>query len=468
MEMDKYLEILSAQIRNSRARAMAVKEIRDHIEDQTQMYESRGMTREEARREAVRQMGDPVETGEGLDRIHRPDMDWKLLGWIAAFSILGLIIQYVCFYGLKDMAGSSEGAFIRQCIYTAAGLALMTGVCLCDYSILGNYGDLMGVCFLGGIVVICSLDIFPRENGAYGYLKYMMYLFVPVYGGILWRRRGRGYRGIAAGFLWIAAAFITGTKFVGGGFSITANAVAACGVMLLMALWKDWFGVSRRAGLIMAPVLVGGACLLLLSGLRSYQIRRLKVLFYPEAYANEAGYFTYNIRKIISVLSMNRNTYGVLGQKGLLEFWNHCGIPGGYMLLQSAIILGLGKTMVLCGIYGAFFFYLFSMAIREKNSLGRLTGIGCAAVLAAETVQNILYNAGIGLTYSGGIPFLSYGGIHTMVIYVILGILLSIYRYRRLVWDSGAQEHGKEGKRQGIQIGAYVIRVEKRESHLQP
>ena len=215
MEMDKYLEILSAQIRNSRARAMAVKEIRDHIEDQTQMYESRGMTREEARREAVRQMGDPVETGEGLDRIHRPDMDWKLLGWIAAFSILGLIIQYVCFYGLKDMAGSSEGAFIRQCIYTAAGLALMTGVCLCDYSILGNYGDLMGVCFLGGIVVICSLDIFPRENGAYGYLKYMMYLFVPVYGGILWRRRGRGYRGIAAGFLWIAAAFITGTKFVG-------------------------------------------------------------------------------------------------------------------------------------------------------------------------------------------------------------------------------------------------------------
>ena len=37
MEMDKYLEILSAQIRNSRARARAVKEIRDHIEDQTQM-----------------------------------------------------------------------------------------------------------------------------------------------------------------------------------------------------------------------------------------------------------------------------------------------------------------------------------------------------------------------------------------------------------------------------------------------
>ena len=49
-----------------------------------------GMDREQAEREAVRDMGDPVETGISLDSVHRPQVAWKLLGIIILISIAGV------------------------------------------------------------------------------------------------------------------------------------------------------------------------------------------------------------------------------------------------------------------------------------------------------------------------------------------------------------------------------------------
>ena len=74
----EYMKTLEEQIQNKRARALVSEEINGHIEEQAQGYEEEGMSREDAKREAVRQMGDPVETGCALNRIHRPAFPWKL------------------------------------------------------------------------------------------------------------------------------------------------------------------------------------------------------------------------------------------------------------------------------------------------------------------------------------------------------------------------------------------------------
>ena len=71
----QYVDILTEQIRCRRARSLVSEEIGQHIEDQEQAYLREGMEAEAASREAVRQMGDPVETGLALDRIHRPKTD---------------------------------------------------------------------------------------------------------------------------------------------------------------------------------------------------------------------------------------------------------------------------------------------------------------------------------------------------------------------------------------------------------
>ena len=57
----QYVDILTEQIRCRRARSLVSEEIGQHIEDQEQAYLREGMEAEAASREAVRQMGDPVE-----------------------------------------------------------------------------------------------------------------------------------------------------------------------------------------------------------------------------------------------------------------------------------------------------------------------------------------------------------------------------------------------------------------------
>ena len=70
MRAEEYLTILTDQIWCRMAREDVRKELLCHIEDQKAAFLS------EAEEAAVREMGDPVETGNELDRIHRPKMAW--------------------------------------------------------------------------------------------------------------------------------------------------------------------------------------------------------------------------------------------------------------------------------------------------------------------------------------------------------------------------------------------------------
>ena len=73
------MKTLMEQIRCVKARDGVVKEIAQHMEDQIQAYEEDGMSYDDAVKEAVRQMGDPVAVGVELDHIHRPRTDWKMI-----------------------------------------------------------------------------------------------------------------------------------------------------------------------------------------------------------------------------------------------------------------------------------------------------------------------------------------------------------------------------------------------------
>ena len=91
--MDEYLKTLLEQIRCKKARPYVNKELQDHKEDLIEANMQAGMDREQAEREAVRDMGDPVETGISLDSVHRPQVAWKLLGIIILISIAGVLLH---------------------------------------------------------------------------------------------------------------------------------------------------------------------------------------------------------------------------------------------------------------------------------------------------------------------------------------------------------------------------------------
>ena len=93
MDRNEYLEIVSAQIRCKRAIPYLKEELEDHIQDQKDAYIAEGLNSFEAEMRAVKEMGDPVETGVQLDQIHRPKPEWKLIIGTLLMSFIGIGIQ---------------------------------------------------------------------------------------------------------------------------------------------------------------------------------------------------------------------------------------------------------------------------------------------------------------------------------------------------------------------------------------
>ena len=178
MELNSYLEQLEEQIRNRKAKAEVIEEIRNHIEDQAEFYEKEGMSAEEAIEQAVRQMGDPVEVGIEMDRIHRPKPGAPLFLLAFMMSVAGLLTQYFSFYRFGEelvvYQRVIDNAFARQCVYVLMGTAVMLVILCVDYSPVGRHGKKMGALLLAGLFIICLSA--PGYLGSHSYLKSLIYL----------------------------------------------------------------------------------------------------------------------------------------------------------------------------------------------------------------------------------------------------------------------------------------------------
>ena len=67
-----YAALVCEQLRWKRARPVVEREIETHLRDQYDALVKDGLPEEQAVEESIRQMGDAVEIGADLDRVHRP------------------------------------------------------------------------------------------------------------------------------------------------------------------------------------------------------------------------------------------------------------------------------------------------------------------------------------------------------------------------------------------------------------
>ena len=144
---------LTEQIRCKMARGTIEQEINDHIEDQKAEFLSEGMSQTEAEEAAVREMGDPVEVGLEMDRIHRPTMAWGMIALIVGLSLAGYLLRSVMYQtvlGIEQSAGKTEelvlGRNVIELAYIAGTAGTFAWTCADDWYLLyGLYED-CGLC----------------------------------------------------------------------------------------------------------------------------------------------------------------------------------------------------------------------------------------------------------------------------------------------------------------------------------
>lgn len=317
MKRQEYLEILMEQLRYKKAGELVEEEICSHIEDQKYAYMADGMDEETAEEEAVRQMGDPVETGIELDRIHRPQMAWDMIILIIFLSGIGLLVQYLLSVHFEQSSFMPSPA--KAVICSAAGIVVMIGICMLDYSRIGKWAKVIYF-VLAGISILSLLvngvgfghniwmDI-PFYGQQYN-LSSFLPLFVPLYGAVLYSYRGEGYRALLKGILWALPVFLMLLLSVNLPMMIIIG--LSFGGALAVAVCKNWFRVSRKLILcimgivtIMAPL--AGISLIAVSG-NSYMQARIQFWLHPFQVESDYQYgrFTWDFLSNNRWLGMNR------------------------------------------------------------------------------------------------------------------------------------------------------------------
>ena len=90
--------------------------------------------------------------------------------------------------------------------------------------------------------------------------------------------------------------------------------------------------------------------------------------------------------------------------------------------------------LTVCMVAGLLFLTIkiFKISIAQKNQLGMMIGIGCGLAFFMKIFASTLINLQILPYFSISMPFLSYGGSSTIVSYILLGLVLSVYRYKNI------------------------------------
>ena len=429
--MEEYLRLLMEQIRCRKAHPYIREEIQGHIQDQIEDNMLAGMSKEEAERAAVEDMGSPVEAGIALDRIHRPRMAWGMVVLMGIISVAAIIFhvilsRQIAEYSLTsgqidDLAvGSSE--FVR---YTIIGFILMLVVYRIDYSVIARYARIL-VVGLMVMAVVMNVYLWEEHHKLLYEIAFPMILWcVPLFGAVIYQYHGQGYGTLLKSVLWLMLPVIIAYRMPS--LSLTLMLLISMLIVLTIAIALNWFKVSRRiaisalwGGAFGLPI-IGLVLAYFFGGLLEYQKARIVAFFI----GSEEDYLRNTMREIFQ----NSNLFG----NNEIQWIGH--VPEfnsrymfSYLLSSYGIICG----MLVLGILVVVIYKVFSISLCQKNQLGMCMGCGCGIVLLYNLAIHMGENFGFLPVSQNFLPFFSSGGGSIIVCYIMMGIILSIYRYKNI------------------------------------
>lgn len=429
------MKTLMEQIRCVKARDGVVKEIAQHMEDQIQAYEEDGMSYDDAVKEAVRQMGDPVAVGVELDHIHRPRTDWKMIIMVIIFQLAGLGIQFMT-------RSSYSFSMQRQLMFVIIGMVIMLGVYYLDYSFIGKHAKSL---YWGMLVLLFVTHLFweVKIHGQMRWLIMPMYLLVPIYAGVLYQYRNQSYWGMVKCILYMIPAAIFATMIIPSVPTAFHLLVIMC-CMLVFAVMKKWFRVNRLGTIlsllgigIVLPVSALGVWYAFLA--RDFQRARIHAILHPEQYEMSAGYLVVRARECMEEVWNKAFSSGVwIGSVGEFPVDD-----SNYILIHLISSYGLLFAVIVLVAFTLFVIRAFHITTKQKNQLGFMIGSGCALILLVMILEGVAMNFGWFVGTNVYFPFITYGGSATLVYSILIGLLLSIYRYQNVLSDIEITKKGK-------------------------
>jgi len=431
-----YLETAAEQIRWKRARPVLVQELERHLEDQRDDFIKEGRPEDEAERLAIRDMGDPVEVGAELDRVHRPKPQWGLLGLVIALALVGAFLRVT----LQAGRGWGERSLLVNALLSLAlGTGALLGMYFLDVSRLARHARAVYIAALA--LGMLALDQSPYANGVSWYARYAVQLYPAAYAVWLYSFRGKGWKGLLLAILGGVppAVICCMTPSMMGLLLLLFSGL----VMTLHAAWQDWFGIGRRKGLCAVLIAAFGVLASQLYG-RNYDYldRRLSVALHPELDPTGMGYWGTQLRKILDSVPLLRSPYEGMGFHTGTLVYDSGGKPllnlsGDFLPAAAVVRWGWLPFLLLLGALGVLLVWMLVKGLRQKHCLGRLVVLAVVVTLAGQMLFSVILNLGFVL-FSASLPLVA-GNLQTVIDMGLIGLALSVFRGDSILRDEPAE-----------------------------
>ncbi|SCY35848.1 permease prefix domain 1-containing protein [Butyrivibrio sp. INlla14] len=422
--MEEYIKKLLEQVRFKKAHKGIEDEIRAHIEDQISDNMAAGMDRESAEKAAVADMGDPVEVGISMDRVHKPHLAWSMVIAALVVGILGSIIHILI---TKDAVASGKEIFVNgsdnYILYTIFGIIAMILFYLIDYTNIAKYSKfIVAALLVQFMLVINDTLIVIGHEGIFA--SSLMLLMVPAYAGIIYKYRGDGFGALIKSLLWIIIP--CGIVFIKFQKMPAVVMIISMLVQLTIAIVKGWIKVPKIPAIVSMWAFftaIPVACLAIMYRfglLAQYQMDRIRVMLKTDS---EAYYTIKMVRDITKSASQSGKTSSEI--IGVLPN------PDSYYILTYILATwGDAVLIAVITVVAAVIVAGFVISSKAKNQLGIVMGSGCMMALAVNAIANMCAGFGVTPYFSSFFPFISSGGSNLLISYAFLGIVMSIYKYK--------------------------------------
>lgn len=400
---ERFLKEVTNYIKSKEAKDLVATELDFHLKQTKNMWIEKGLSEEVAEDKAVEQMGSPIKLGQELNKLHKPKVDWFLIGLLVAAMGLGF---------LPVIALGHADLLMNKVIFVILGVTTAIGMMLFDYRKLERLGWLF---YTIGVLILLMIKCFPTAslNGEpllkIGSVIIDCLMTIPFFflGWASFFNNSRlKFMHLLMLYLFSLYLFLTTSTLLPLFIYIT---------MVFVMLWWSKLG-KKTAWLItilpIVPLIIRD--LLSWSAVKEYRMARILGMLNPEhdlwylrlkEAMSSAGWFgTYENIKSIRAAHTD------------------------FVFASLTYYYGYVLALVLVVILSLFAVRIMNIAYKINDGYGKLLLVGGVTLFVIHFICNVGMTLGILPRVSISLPFISYGLIPTLFHAFIMGIVLSVYR----------------------------------------
>ncbi|MEB9858274.1 cell division protein FtsW [Bacillus cereus] len=403
---ERFLKEVTNHIKSKEAKDLVATELDFHLKQTKNMWIEKGLSEEVAEDKAVEQMGSPIKLGQELNKLHKPKVDWFLIGLLVAAMGLGF---------LPVIALGHADLLMNKVIFVILGVVTAFGMMLIDYRKLERMG---GLFYTIGVLILLMLYCFPNASLTgeplikIGPIEIDCLIAVPFF-FLAWASFFNNSRlkvmHLVVLYLFSLYLFLIVS---------TLSSIFVYMTMVFVMLW--WSKLGKKTALIITIVPI---CLFIIrasvSWSSGYHLDRILGYLNPESDAGGAGFMYIRLKEVMS-------SAGWFGTYGDMKF-----IPApdtDFVFASWTYYYGYWLALILVFVLSLFVARLIVISYKINDRYGKLLLVGGLTLFVFQFIYNVGMILGLLPLAAISLPFISYGLTPTVFHALIMGIVLSVYR----------------------------------------